>query len=99
MYIKTKNNIVIQKQPNKEKGFIEAPDNVVCGQIKQSDGSFKNPVPIPEPPPTIAELLRETESIGVIARKLEEIIDFIENETPLSLQTKEWVSNRKGIRG
>lgn len=55
--------------------------------------AFKNP------PPTITELLRETESIGVIARKLEEIIDFIENGTPLSLQTKDWVSNRKGIRG
>ena len=43
-YIKLNNdNVIIQKQPNFESGFIEAPDNVICGMIKQSDGSFKKP--------------------------------------------------------
>ena len=43
-YIKLNNdNVIIQKQPNFESGFIEAPDDVICGMITQSDGSFKNP--------------------------------------------------------
>lgn len=43
-YIKLNNdNVIIQKQPNYEPGFIEAPDNVICGMIKKSDGSFKKP--------------------------------------------------------
>ena len=43
-YIKLNNdNVIIQKQPNFEAGFIEAPDDVICGMIKQSDGSFKKP--------------------------------------------------------
>ena len=97
-YIKLKNNIVVQKQPYPEKDFVKASDNVVCGQIKQTDGSFKNPPPIPPPPPTIAELLAETEGREVIAEKLEEIIDFIENGTPLSAASKTWMSDRKIIR-
>ena len=97
-YIKLKNNIVIQKQPYLEKGFVEAPDDVICGQIKQANGSFKNPTPIPPPPPTKEELLAKTTRPGGLADRLEEIIDFIENGTPLSVETKTWVSNRKGIR-
>ena len=43
-YIKLNNdNVIIQKHPNFESGFIEAPDDVICGMIKQSDGSFKKP--------------------------------------------------------
>ena len=43
-YIKLNNdNVIIQKQPNFESGFIEAPDDVICGMIKQSDGYFKKP--------------------------------------------------------
>ncbi len=44
-WVKIKNNIVIQKQPNQEEGFVEVSDSVICGQIKQSDGSFVNPTP------------------------------------------------------
>jgi len=99
MYIKLNaKNVVIQKQPYPGKGFKEAPDDVVCGQIKQSDGSFKNPEPPPETLPTVKDLLMETESTAVIAEKLEEIIAFIENSTPLSQKTKDWVSNRKKIK-
>lgn len=43
----SENNIVIQKQFHiqdyERQDFIEAPDNVICGQIKQDDGSFSNP--------------------------------------------------------
>ena len=44
-WVKIVNNIVTQKQPYQEDGFEEVSDNVVCGQIKQSDGSFDNPTP------------------------------------------------------
>ena len=44
-WVKIDKNIVIQKQPYKEDGFVEVLDSVVCGQIKQSDGSFVNPTP------------------------------------------------------
>ena len=97
-YALIKNKVVTQTQPNKATGFVEISDDVVCGQIKQTDGSFKNPDPIPPSPPTIAELLAETEDLGTIAEKLEEIIDFLENSTPLSQKTKDWMSNRKIIR-
>ncbi len=44
-WVKIVDNVVTQKQPYQEDGFEEVSDNVVCGQIKQSDGSFANPTP------------------------------------------------------
>ena len=44
MYGKFNNNILVQKQPNKEAGFIEIPDDLVCGAIKDGKG-FKYPKP------------------------------------------------------
>ena len=41
-WVKIDNNIIIQKQPYQEEGFVEAPDNVICGMIKEGD-SFVNP--------------------------------------------------------
>ena len=41
-WVKINNNIIIQKQPYKEEGFVEAQDNVICGMIKEGD-SFVNP--------------------------------------------------------
>ena len=41
-WVKINNNIIIQKQPYQEEGFVEAPDNVICGMIKEGD-SFVNP--------------------------------------------------------
>ena len=40
MYAKITNDIVTQIQPNNEAGFTQVPDNVVCGMIKQVDGTF-----------------------------------------------------------
>lgn len=49
-YIKlNKNNVVVQKQPYKSRGFIETDKNPVCGQIMQPDGSFKSPPKEPVP--------------------------------------------------
>lgn len=44
-WVKIVDNVVTQKQPYQEDGFEEVSDDVVCGQIKQSDGSFANPTP------------------------------------------------------
>ena len=41
-WIKIENNTITQKQPYQEEGFVEAPDNVICGMIKEGD-SFVNP--------------------------------------------------------
>ena len=38
-----KNDVLIQKQPNMAAGFIDIPDNVFCGQIRQGDGSYIDP--------------------------------------------------------
>lgn len=45
------------------------------------------------------EQIAATEDTGVISRKLEELIDNVENGTPLSQETKDWMNNRKAIRG
>ena len=36
-WVKIENNIVIQKQPYQENGFVEVADSVVCGMIQQGD--------------------------------------------------------------
>lgn len=37
------NNVVIRKQLDQEDGLIEVSNDVICGQIRQSDGTFVNP--------------------------------------------------------
>jgi peptide deformylase len=44
MYILLKNNVVVQKQPNPQDGFVWTDKDVVCGQIEK-DGVFSNPKP------------------------------------------------------
>jgi hypothetical protein len=41
-------NVVIRKQLDQEDGLIEVSNDVVCGQIRQSDGTFVNPTPSDE---------------------------------------------------
>ncbi len=41
-WVKIENNIVVQKQPYSETGFIQVADTVVCGMIQQGD-SFVAP--------------------------------------------------------
>jgi hypothetical protein len=47
-YAKIENDVVEQTQPNREDGFIEVGDNVVCGMIDNGDGSFSNPEMTPD---------------------------------------------------
>lgn len=41
------NDVVVQRQPYPQEGFIEAPDGVMNGQQRQEDGSYTTPVEIP----------------------------------------------------
>jgi hypothetical protein len=41
------NNVVIQTQPNDQAGFVWTDENLICGQIRQGDGSYINP-PAPD---------------------------------------------------
>ena len=43
--------------------------------------------------------LLETESADILARKLEEVINFIDTDKPLSTSSKEWKDNRILMRG
>lgn len=36
-YAKIENNIVVQVQPDKQEGFIEVDDSVICGMIKSGE--------------------------------------------------------------
>lgn len=42
VFVKIENGVVVQKQPNAESGFIEAPDEVTCGYTYES-GIFSDP--------------------------------------------------------
>lgn len=48
VFVKIENGIVVQKQPYSGHGFVEAPDDVCCGQVLQEDGSFIDPPVDPE---------------------------------------------------
>lgn len=47
-YVLIKDGVVVQKQPYAAPGFIEAPDDAVCGML--FDGGGFSPPPPPEPP-------------------------------------------------
>lgn len=42
-YAKIENGVVAQVQPNKDTGFVQVQDDVVCGMIDNSDGTFSKP--------------------------------------------------------
>ncbi len=42
--------------------------------------------------------LVETEDNAILSRKLEEIIDHLENTTPISQESKDWAADRKSLR-
>lgn len=55
-YAKIVNTVVEQIQPNAQDGFIEVSDDVVCGMIKNEDGTFS------VVPKTDAELLEQAKA-------------------------------------
>lgn len=42
-YVKVENSVIVQKQPNQESGFEQAPEDVVVGYVKNDDGTFSPP--------------------------------------------------------
>lgn len=56
-YAKLVDNVVVQVQPNSSLGFIEVPDDTVCGQI-WNGSSFDNPEPDIVPAP--ATIIKST---------------------------------------
>lgn len=67
-----KDNIVIQIQPNKEKGFIEVEDDVICGMIKTETGF------------TIPEVVKTIEEIKAMKLlELEQIKDMEQDKSVL----------------
>lgn len=52
-YFKVEDDVVVQKQPNFEDGFIEGPDDVYCGYLYKS-GKFSAPAVAPDWPTLIA---------------------------------------------
>ena len=59
-YALIKNNIVEQMQPYHEDGFVEVPNNTVCGMIKNGD-NFDTPPPTPQEP--VVNLMDDIEAI------------------------------------
>ena len=50
VYVLIESGVVIQKQPNPQDGFIQAPDSVICGMLYNSEtGEFTSPEPVPQP--------------------------------------------------
>lgn len=60
-YFLIENGVVIQKQPNEEDGFIEGPDDVVCGFV--FDGETFS-APSPSLPPLDARKARLTATVN-----------------------------------
>ncbi len=69
-YAKIVNNIAVQIQPNKETGFVEVDDTVVCGMVQNGD-LFENP-PIVETQEQLIERYK-TYYMKVIDSKLNEL--------------------------
>ena len=42
-WVLIENNVVIRSQSSSEDGLVEVSDDICCGQVRQSDGSFINP--------------------------------------------------------
>jgi len=54
------NNVVAQKKYSYENGFIEVSDDICCGMVQQSDGSFINP---PQTNADKLQLLRDARNL------------------------------------
>lgn len=67
-FVKIKKGVVVQKQPYFEKGFIEAPDDVVCGFIANGDGTYTAPEPTPKQRPSDFRLAQHLVMKEALAR-------------------------------
>lgn len=91
-YVKVIDGVVVQKQPNAQEGFIQAPDDVVCGWLY--DGTTYTAPVIPGP--TEAELQEELRSIR--DRMLKESDAYMLPDYPLSSTKTEVENFRQALR-
>ncbi len=70
-FVKIENGIVVQKQPYAEEGFVEAPDDVVCGYF-YNDGDFS--APEPDAQSVILKQIRTIEASITIRRTREAVL-------------------------
>lgn len=70
-------DVVIQVQPYHQAGFIEVPDSVVCGQIKQGEYFIT-------PPPTFSveklKQYRDQKMASIVTYNGVEVINTVENQ-------------------
>jgi hypothetical protein len=86
-YVKIKDNVVIQKQPRKAEGFVEAPDTVVCGMLYDGK-NFTNPPPAPKEPEPLSDLEQ-------LAKNLLYIGKITEAEIPQGIRERIVENNRR----
>ena len=41
VYGKIKDNVLVQKQPNKQEGFVKIPDSIICGAVHDGSKKYK----------------------------------------------------------
>lgn len=51
-YVLIVDGVVVQKQPYLQAGFVEAPDDVVCGML-HAGGEYSNPPPVVSVPQSV----------------------------------------------
>lgn len=85
-YVLIENGVVIQKQPYAQEGFIQAPDNVVCGMLFDGE-EYTNPPPTEPPAPvypteTVMQDVQTGEPVKVIVKNGQVYVGGIDDETP-----------------
>jgi hypothetical protein len=90
-YIKLENNLVIQKQPNPQDGFIEAPDDVVCGMVKNGDG-YVVPPKVESSEERIQELKQLLKDSDYVA-----LSDYDKEKPELLKQRQEWRNELRNL--
>lgn len=68
--------VIIQRQPEPEEGFVEAPDDVCCGMVKQGDVFVS---PVPQDPDASLVPIAVTPAQAMIALDAMGLLEDIEN--------------------
>lgn len=76
-YVKIENNIIVQKQPYAQEGFIEVSDDVTCGMVKNGDVFELPSAYIPTPAEIEADLDRVTDQLVLNDNKFRVMAELI----------------------
>jgi len=66
-FVQIENGVVQSVSLSPQEGFVAAPDDVIAGQVLQSDGNYANPAPSPavEKESRRAEIILELSSLDL----------------------------------